>query len=186
LESFILRNLEATDYDINKPYSMAGLPKLTAFILWAQYKDKIPYEHEMETTITMRRWRTVRQYKKELAKPIAFPGEWPVHNPTNWGHTQYNEEVTTYLDSQIFDPMREKAAQKPPKHFTKKQVEALIKVARNHFWKQLRDIPTEPGGGGLVGIEKNLRNRYGRAKNGWWKPMCMSRSTPRPTSPSLR
>ncbi len=190
LIQFIRDNLDASGYDINKPYSMAGLPKLTAFILYFQKPPPgvaaLPFKKRSEKTVTMRRWGKVRQYDKDKHKPIAFPGEWPVHNPCNWGHTEYNTEVFDHLDGLIFDPMRQKAAKNPPEHFTPDQVKGMLESARDLFWTQLQTIPTEPGGGGIVGIEANLRERYGKAKNGWWKPLCMSRSAAKPTSPSLR
>ena len=40
----------------------------------------------------------------------------PVHNPCNWGHTDYNGEVADYLEEKIWDPIRKRA--KKGEHYT--------------------------------------------------------------------
>jgi len=187
LPDFILQNLKETNYDINKKYSMAGLPKLTAFILWAQDDPEMPdFKRAKEPTITMRRWGKVKQYQNELHKKIKYPGEFPVHNPCNWGHVQYDKDVLTHLNRSLFNEMRTKANKKPPEHFTPKQVRTQLDRARDKFWTQLKTIPKTPWAGAVSGgIKSNLRKRYAEAKAGWWKPMCMIEDAPRPVSPSL-
>lgn len=193
LPDFIMRNLQDSTYDINAKYSMAGLPKLTAFILWAQRQKNpdgtpaYPYEEAKETTVTMRRWGTVEKYKNQTNWPVEYPGEFPVHNPVNWGHVKYDKEVAAFLEDELFKKMRQKAAKKPQEHFTPQQVKAIINRARDKFWSQLTTIPKSSPPGAVPGgtIADNLRHRYDTAKDGWWKPMCMVEKAKRPISPSL-
>lgn len=183
-DPFIHECINATDYDINRPYSMAGLPTLSAFVLYFSEDNTIPIEKEKEMTVTMRRWETLKQTINQAHKP-EFPGNLPVHTPTNWGHTDYNDDVALYLDQKIWKNLRDLKAKK--KHPKPEAVKSLLMKAQAHFWSELQRIGNGPGGGGCVGVEENMRNRYDKAKDGWWKPMCMSEKvTSAPTSPSLR
>ncbi|MGC3998848.1 MAG: AHH domain-containing protein [Anaeromyxobacter sp.] len=170
--AFVRQCLEATDYDINKTYSMCGLPRLTAFILYFQSDKSIPFVFDRERTVTMRRWGKVAQYLKDQGKPVVFPGELPVHNPVHWGHTDYNVQVAKSLKQNVFKQIMVRARQE--KHFKPEEIRALLEKERQSFWNQLQEIPRKPGGGGLTGIENNLRHRYDSARDGWWKPMCMT------------
>jgi hypothetical protein len=182
-DDYWLKCLRVTDYDINEDYSMGGLPKLTAFILHFQRKAQaVEYKRKLETTVTMRRWGKVRQYAKDKQFPIDFPGNFPVHNPCNWGHLEYEEDVMTHLNDIVFAPLQKQVPHPPPKNVKKE-----LETAQSTFWGILVAIANGPGGGAHVGIEDNFRNRYGTAKDGWWKPMCMSRRVDEaPSSPSLR
>jgi hypothetical protein len=185
-DSFSLDCLKITPYDINAKYSMGGLPKLTAFILYFQEDPTMPkLDKRLEATITMRRWGTVKQYKSQAKMAVRFPGDYPVHNPCNWGHTYYNKEVVTYLDEEIFEPLQRKA--KPPEHPKPENIKTQLLAAKDKFWGALKTFGSGPGGGPHIGIADNLRHRHGTAKTGWWKPLCMSRAvTKPPASPSLQ
>jgi hypothetical protein len=173
--------LKLTDYNINETYSMGGLPKLTAFILWYQNQPGVEYEEAKEKTVTMRRWGTVKQYKNQEHLPVVFPGDFPVHNPVSFGHVYYNTEVTDYLNKEVFQKLKDSEAHPKPK-----EIKQQLLDAQDAFWGNLAKQGSGPGGGGLRGIDANFRNRYGKAKNGWWKPMCMSKSvTAAPASPGI-
>jgi hypothetical protein len=161
-DDFADRCLKLTDFNINKKYALGGLPKLTAFILFFQDDEKMPFEKALEQHVTMKRWSTVRQYLKDAHKVIKFPGNYPAHNPVNWGHTQYNKEVTEQMTDQIFDLLKDGKPHPKPK-----SVEGQLKTAVKTHWRRLQAIANGPGGGGHVGIKANLKNRYGSAKNGW-------------------
>lgn len=184
-DEFSLNCLKITDYDINANYSMAGLPKLTAFILYFQKDPTMPkLDPALDRTFTMRRWGTVKRYKSQAGWDIVFPGPYPVHNPCNWGHTLYNQEVTNWLKEQIFDQLKKKA--KAPAHPVPEDIKTQLIKAKDKFWGSLKDLGSGPGGGIHVGIEDNLRHRYGTAKKGWWRPLCMSAAVNKaPASPGL-
>lgn len=181
---FVRECLDISKYNINEAASMCGLPKLTAFILALQNDRSIPYDESKEMTVTMRRWRTVKQYKNQSHMKIEFPGDLPVHNPCNWGHTEYNNEVYKHLDKKIFKKLRSK--KKKNQHLEPEDIASKLKSACDHFWGKLKGRGSVPGGGGCVGIKENLRNRYDKAQDGWWKPMCMVDLPTEPSSPSLR
>lgn len=179
--------LHATTFDINKKDWLAGLPKLTAFILWGQDDAEMPNMTDLrrknEKTVTMKRWDHVQRYKREAKVKPTFPGDFPVHNPTNWGHVQYDKDVKARLDDEIFSKCKKKNGK--PEHPPLKVVKSELIKARDHFWKQLQDIPTAGHDGAASGgIKPNLRKRYGEARDGWWKPMCMVWDAPEPQSPT--
>jgi hypothetical protein len=174
--------LKLTDFNINETYAMGGLPKLTAFILWYQDQAGVEYDESKEMTVTMRRWKTVKQYQNQLHMTVEFPGDFPVHNPVSFGHFDYNKEVTDYLNKDIFQKLKASEAHPKPR-----EIKQMLIDAKDAFWEQLEDLGKGVGGGGLKGIDKNFRNRYGKAKNGWWKPMCMSKAVKSaPASPGIK
>jgi hypothetical protein len=183
-DPFIHECLRSTDFDINKPYAMGGLPKLTAFILYFQKDETMPFIFDREQTVTMRRWGTVKQYANQATQSIEFPGDLPVHNPCNWGHTDYNDEVAARLEDNIWTTLR--AMKEENQHPKPEDVRAMLMDEVAHFWGELVKQGQGPGGGGFSGVEANLRNRYDKASDGWWKPLCMSKKvTKAPASPSL-
>jgi hypothetical protein len=183
-DPFIHECLALTEYDINESYSMAGLPKLTAFILYFQRDRTVPFQADKEKTVTMRRWGTVEQYQNQAHLPVVFPGDLPVHNPCNWGHTEYNDEVAEYLEANIWDKLVEK--KEAEEHVSTEFIKTELHEAQAIFWSRLESIGKEPGGGGFRGVEANLRNRYDKSRDGWWKPLCMSsRVTSAPMSPGI-
>jgi hypothetical protein len=173
--------LNATDYDINKDYSMAGLPKLTAFILYFQQPHlKTPYKRSKEKTVTMQRWGSVKQYDKDKDKPVEFPGNFPVHNPVNYGHTQYNDDVLAKLMSEVFNQLRKK--KKKNEHPEPKDLKGQITSVKDYFWSELQERGKGPGCAGKNGVEANLLARYDANNEGWWRPLCMA-EVPEPASP---
>jgi hypothetical protein len=160
---------------------MGGLPKLTAFILFFQHTN-MPYEEDKEKTVTMQRWKKVKQYayQKKKKVPIVFPGNYPVHNPVNWGHNQYNEDVLDKLDEAVFDKLREKKDKK--KHYKAENLKEQITNAKNTSWANLLKRGKMIGCGTNAGIEANLRARYSANNDGWWKPLCMA-DVDEPASP---
>jgi hypothetical protein len=179
-DGFFQDCLNATDYDINKDYSMAGLPKLTAFILYFQRDPTMPFDASQEKQVTMLRWGTVKKYKKDRKERIKFPGDFPVHNPVNYGHTQYNKDVLAKLMREVFNKLRKK--KKKNEHFKPQDLKGQITSVKDFFWSDLQRRGKGPGCAGKNGIEANLRARYDADNEGWWKPLCMA-DVPEPASP---
>jgi len=101
----------------------------------------------------------------------------------SFGHVKYNEEVDKYLNNKIWKPLMKK--KKKGEHFDPEIVRDKLIKAQQRFWNELVKRGNGLGGGGHSGVEANFRNRYGSAKNGWWKPMCMVDIASAPVSPSL-
>ncbi|MEK6750494.1 MAG: hypothetical protein AABY83_15045 [Pseudomonadota bacterium] len=183
LDSFVKECLGVTDYNINKPYSMAGLPNLQSFILYFQKDSTVPFVKANEKTTTMLKWGSIAKKTNEAAIPIAFPGDFPCHNPVNFGHVKYNANVADYLEENVWVVLLKKKAKNV--HFKPQDVKEELEDAKDHFWKDLVKRGKGLGGGGCLGVEQNIRNRYGTAKNGWWKPLCMADVPEEPVSSSL-
>lgn len=183
LEGFVNECLGVTDYNINKPYSMAGMPTLKAFILYFQKDPNFPINKALEKLVQMQRWGAVQAYAYQAHLAVTFPGDFPCHQPVSFGHVTYNEDVDKHLKREIWNPLMKKKKQN--EHFKPVDVKAQLMEAQQHFWDDLEARGKGPGGGGHSGIEANFRNRYGSAKSGWWKPMCMADVSTAPVSPSL-
>ncbi len=176
---FIKDCLSVTEYDINASYSMCGLPKLTAFILYFQTTD-MKFDASKEKTVTMKRWGKVAQYANQKGVKIAFPGNFPVHNPVNWGHTEYNNEIYTKLDSEVFDDLKESKDEQA--HFDPVDLKRAITEVKDAAWDELVRRGSMEGMTGKFGIEANLRARYQKKNKNWWKPLCMT-DVDEPASP---
>ena len=183
LAPFVNECLGVTNYNVNKPYSMAGLPNLSSFILYFQNDPTVPIDTSKEKVTAMKKWGTIKKKDNENRIPITFPGNFPCHNPVNFGHAIYNEDVSGYLKKNIWNELMRK--KREDKHFKPKDVKGKLEDAKTHFWNILVSRGSGVGGGGLSGVESNMRNRYGKAKNGWWKPLCMADVASEPVSPSL-
>ncbi len=186
LVDYIRECLGVTDYNINKPYSMCGLPTLKAFILYFQGDDTFPISKDKTKLVQMKRWGDIRKYKYQAHIEVTFPGDLPCHQPVSFGHVRYNEEVIEHLTQEIWKPLKKKKDKED--HPEPEDIKEKLIKAKDKFWNHLKNKGKGSGGGGHKGIEANLRNRYDSAKNGWWKPMCMCLEdfSSAPTSPSLR
>lgn len=183
LDEYVEKCLAVTDFNINKSYSMAGLPTLKAFILYFQNDSSFPIFKAKEKLVQMRRWGDIRVYKYQKDIPLTFPGNFPCHQPVSFGHVIYNDDVKARLNRKIWKPLKKN--KKQGKHFDPKDVRDQLISAQQYFWDGLVERGSGAGGGGHTGIEANLRNRYGSSKSGWWKPMCMAEVGSAPVSPSL-
>jgi len=179
LDGFVNSCLGITNYNINKPYSMGGLPQFNAFILYFQDKPTIPNKKAAEPLKHMRRWGGVDKVKAQKKTPAYCP-KYPVHNPVNFGHVRYTEEVKDHLEDKVWAPLKKK--RKKNEHVEPENVRQKLVEAKNKFWDQLKGRKDKPGGGGIVGIEENLKHRFGAAKDGWWQPISMTDVPDEPVS----
>jgi len=140
----------------------------------------MPFNAALEKTTTMKRWKKVEQYDNQKHLKIKYPGDLPVHNPVNWGHTQYNEDVLAKLDGDIFDELRSKKLSN--EHFKPEDLKKQITAVKDKFWGDLRGRGALEGMSGKFGIKANMKARYDENNDGWWKPLCMV-DVPEPASP---
>jgi len=178
-DGFIKKCLGVTDYNINHNYSMAGLPRLRDYILYFKYVENQKPDSDKEKISVMKKWTKIKKKNKEK---IEYPDDFPVHNPVSFGHVIYNADVKKYLKTEIFDKLEKKTNQGG--HFEAEDIKSKLELARDHFWEKNLNKPGAAmvGGGGCIGIKDNFKHRYGKSKNGWWKPMCMAKVRKEPGS----
>lgn len=190
VDDFVQGCLDVTDYDINKPNSMAGMPTLKAYLMY--YRTAEPGAAENPTQLA--RWNSIRTYKSDverltkagLSAAISDPGTLPCHQPaSSYGHIQYNEAVSKSLKESVFDPLKEIGDQDG--HVDFENVKSMLQAIADMYWNGLVARGAGPGGGGHVGVRANFVNRNGTAASGWWIPMTMADIPgPPPAPPVMR
>lgn len=184
LQYFIKECLGVTPYNINKPYSIAGLPTLKAFILYFQSDPTFPINKKEEKLVEMKRWGKIKKHKYMKDIEVKYPGDFPCHNPVSFGHVIYNENVDKDLQKKIWDSLQKK--KKMNEHFKPENVYEKLTKVKDDFWEDLKERGEGKGGGNNKGVESNFRNRYSSARNGWWKPMCMADINEAPISSEFK
>ena len=182
LSDFVNGCLAVTDYDINKAYSMAGMPSLKAYLLF--YRDAEPQSAENPDQLA--RWKLIRTYATDVAAfgaAVADPGNIPVHDPSTYGHLVYIDNVHKSLKEIVYDMLKKKGDK--GEHVDFEKVKDLLKGITDMYWDDLVERGAGPGGGGHAGVRANFTNRNGSAAGGWWKPMSMADLTTAPTPPPV-
>ena len=184
LSDFVRGCLAVTDYNINKPNSMAGMPTLKAYLLFYRTEERKSAENEHQ----LARWESIQMYANQVkayGAAATDPGSFPCHNPVSYGHVVYNEDVSKTLKENVFDPLKKKGDK--GEHVDFEQVKSLLQGVADMYWNGLVARGVGPGGGGHVGVRANFANRNGTAASGWWKPMSMvDLAAAPPPPPSMR
>ena len=181
LNAFVKACCGVTDYDINADYSMAGMPTLKAFLMYFR-SQATKAERGEESAAQLARWKAIRTYDYQKNIPVTFPGDFPCHQPVSFGHAVYNGDVSAKLKKDIWNKLVEKADEED--HPEPEDIKSKIVKVKDHFWNDLKARGAGAGGGGLSGVKDNFLERNGKAKGGWWKPMCMADVSPAPTPPA--
>jgi hypothetical protein len=185
LSGFVQGCLDVTDFNINKPNSMAGMPTLKAFLMHFRTTER----QSAENANQLARWDAIRTYATDLADfgaATVDPGNIPCHQPSgSYGHTQYNDDVAKTLKENVFDPLKDLGNQGEHPDF--ENVKAMLQAIADMYWNGLLARGAGPGGGAHVGVRDNFVNRNGSAASGWWKPMTMADIPgPPPAPPVMR
>ena len=156
-----------TDWNINKAGNMMGLPHYHAYDLYYQGKSRLAAEADSEQARGMAAYfnsfklKSRRRWLSAVQK--VSPESHPVHNPVNWGHTDYDEELVQELKQYVWN----KISDKKKKHELDAEnvAAALDSVAdMNH------DYLIDRGQG--VSLEK-WECRIDPDDDGWYKPFTM-------------
>lgn len=106
-----------TDWNINKDKNMMGLPNYHAYDLYYQSKSRLAYQTDSEQERKLVSWfnnefslKSRRKWLEEIQD--VSPESHPIHNPVNWGHTDYDEELVQELKQYVWN----KTSDKKKKH----------------------------------------------------------------------
>jgi hypothetical protein len=101
--------------------------------------------------------------RQEALRALGSPEGYPIHNPTSWGHTEYNKLVATDVKKEVWDPLNEQAKkhQENPE-----QVDAQMKKLSKRWMGRLQNKA------GATVKKWMIQNRSGEAK--WYKPFLMA------------
>jgi hypothetical protein len=157
-----------TDWNINKPDNMMGLPTFHSYELFFQYKDRLdPNATGSSAGKKLIKWfnkyssKTRKKWLAEIAAG-ASPENNVIHNPVCWGHAIYNVKVKNYLLSQVWSKLDIAKA----KHSVDAQkIQAAFNTASTTWHGALK--------GRGVGA---TRAAWSKRKKGtkWYKPFTMA------------
>lgn len=98
-----------TDWNLNHPKNLVGLPNIICYDLYYQNKinPKIPYSSVANLYNKFMKKKSKKR-RREIVSEIQSnsPEGWPIHNPSNWGHSAYTAEVIQEIKVNVWDPIK--------------------------------------------------------------------------------
>lgn len=156
-----------TDWNINKKENMMGLPHYNAYDLYYQGKSRLTIEGDSDQGRKMVAYFNkfkLKSRKKWLSKiQKVSPESHPIHNPVNWGHTDYDDALVDELKQHVWNTISDK--KKEHELDAENVAAALDAVAEMNY-----DYLKKRGKG--VSLEKWER-RLDPDDDGWYKPFTM-------------
>lgn len=157
-----------TDWHINREINMIGLPHFHAYALYYGGKEKIDdttdTEKEKELASWFNKFRESSR-KRWLELVIKSPPEpYPIHNPVNWGHAKYNEEVKQQLKVNVWDRVND---QRKDHKLDAEMVETELNNLAKKFYSDLVAR-------GQGASEEKWARRKDPDDNSWYKPFTMT------------
>lgn len=154
-------------YNINNKNNLMGLPHLIAYIIY--FKDEGIGSHSGTIVKALKSFAkdkrftatTRKRYKAEMLR--NSPEKHPIHQPVNWGHKEYTEEVAKEIKKYVWDKLNEK--QKEHDVDAGKIAENLEGVENDNF-----DFLIERGRGAT---KNNWAKRHQPNNNTWYIPFTM-------------
>lgn len=154
-----------TDWNINDPTNLVGLPNIISYDLYYQNKirPKIPYDSVKKLYQHFMRFSQKARRSAVSSLQTSSPEGWPIHNPSNWGHSAYTAEVIQEIKVNVWDPI---SSNKKKHKVDAKTVKGEIKTwaEENYNWLENR------GTGSAVLWEKRLDSGD---KTDWYTPYTM-------------
>jgi hypothetical protein len=163
-----------TKWNINNESNMIGLPHFRSYLFYYQYQDgeldeaNPKLKKDGEIAKVKRYINTFNKWAKETRKGWleAFAGQnpetYPIHLPVSWGHTDYNVEVKTKIQVQIWENLDEK---QKAHDLDAQTVATELKTLSKHYYGKLRNRKDA--------IRENWDKRYDRKNKDWYKPFTM-------------
>lgn len=162
---------KVTDWNINEVPNLMGLPTLWDYIIadWAG-KDKDDRERFQ---LSQKKKTQISKILKNLTEDV--PEDLPIHNPTNYGHVDFDDEVALHIKTEIWDKLAKK---KKPHEVDPKSIKQELNDAAGHFLKELKERGKRPKG--IPGATKENwpkqhKNRANYSKTWFW-PFSMAKN----------
>lgn len=159
-----------TPWNINdKDTNLIGLPTIWSYMIAAENVKRLSQTANgiaklnalAETFNNLS--NDVRSLALRLWQSGLSPAGYPIHNPTSWGHTEYNKLVATDVKTEVWDKLNEQAKkhQENPE-----QVDAKMRKLSKRWKKRLQNKT------GATVRKWIFQNRTGDPK--WYKPFLMT------------
>lgn len=157
-----------TDWNINKSINLIGLPHYHSYDLYYQANERLTLQVGTERERDLISWFNKfakKSRKKWLSEVIRSPPEpYPIHNPVNWGHTQYNSEVIQEIKEHVWDGINDK---KKEHEFDAKTVADVL----NDLAKMNYDYLVKRGSGVS---QTKWNKRTNKKDDSWYEPFTMA------------
>jgi hypothetical protein len=158
-----------TPWNINNDSNLIGLPTIWSYMIAAENVKRLSQtENGIAKLNALARTfnnlsNDVRSEAFRLWESGYSPGGYPIHNPTSWGHTEYNKLVATDVKTEVWEPLNEqsKKHQENPE-----QVDAQMRKLSKRWMGRLQNKS------GATVRKWLIKNRTGEAK--WYKPFLMA------------
>jgi len=157
-----------TEWNINHHDNMIGLPHYHAYDLYYQGRDKLSIEIGEEQEKKLVAWfnkfkdKSRKKWLSQINK--ISPEGYPIHNPVDWGHVQYNEEIKQGIKENIWDQINE---QQKKHELDAKNVAGEL----NDYAKSICDYLKRRG---ADTNKEKWDSRKNRNDNDWYIPFTMT------------
>lgn len=154
-----------TKWDLNATDNMMGLPTIWDYILAERIKNAAGSGAEAIPTSKYRS-AMIKVLVKKLASKFAAPENLPAHNPVSWGHVDFNDEVTQYLTTNIWNHLNEK---KKEHKVNPEDIQGALNDASDYFMDELKDRGKRGDG-----TAKEWPRRFNAGNKTWYHPFSMA------------
>lgn len=128
-----------TDWNLNSPDNLVGLPNIICYDLFYQNKANLKTPYPSVANLYQKFKNKSAARKREIIAQIKnnSPEGWPIHNPSNWGHSAYTAKVTQDIKTKVWDPIRSnKKEHEVDAEAVQSQLESLAKKYNKHLKKR--------------------------------------------------
>jgi hypothetical protein len=154
-----------TDWNLNKPYNMMGLPTIWDYIIAEKITQTAGSDSEV-IRLSDYRSKLIQSLVKALGKNFVEPENFPAHNPVSWGHVVFNNEVKDNLTVNIWDVLDEK---KEKHKINPENIQSKLNKAAKQFMTKLTNRGKRQGG-----TAKNWPKRFETGNTTWFHPFSMA------------
>lgn len=155
-----------TDWNLNETYNLMGLPRLWSYMLAYQKTHGKGDERNKVVSKRYGKIQLIKDRSKIISETFIVPKDYPVHNPVNWGHIDFNEEVSDWLKIEIWDHLDEK---KEEHKINPESIRSYLDKGTNYFYNELINR-----GGREGGTEVNWPKRNEPGNTTWYHPFSMA------------
>ena len=170
---FLADVMWVTDWNINNPGNMMGLPHYHSYDLYYQQLARLQSaQGDAPKSKELVSWFNTA-YREEWAKKwltkltpeqVGKPEGWPIHNPVNWGHTEYNKIVQDALERRVW---RSVAEQRAKHEFDAPSVKSGLEALSSRWFSELQKR-------GADARRENWDRRHDPDDDDWHTPFTMA------------
>lgn len=156
-----------TDWNINHPENLIGLPHYHSYDLYYQGQTRLSAQVGEEQERKLIAWFNkfeLESRRRWLEELTGQPPKLPIHNPINWGHLEYTAEVKQEIKKNVWDKINDKKKKHELDAKTiAKQLNSLAEMNYEYLVNRGKGVS-----------EEKWNRRSDPNDNGWYKPFTMA------------